>query len=156
MCCKDLRDDLAAPANCFGNSLICAENGRKFTIQLPKNSSETFCRVKVDGCVILEDAAQERCDFMFKRCRNEEVYFVELKGKDVEKGYSQIKSTIEFLRPKLKFQREKVSAFIIVSRSPLSSTRLQALRNEFVKKKYGHVLEVHSREWTHKIESKNP
>jgi len=107
--------------------------------------------VKVDGCVIPEDSASERCDFIFRRCQKEEFYFVELKGKDVEKGYSQIKSTIEFLRPKLKFQPEKVSAFIIVSRSPLSSTRLQALRNEFVKKKYGHVLEVHSREWTHKI-----
>ena len=156
MCCKNLCDDLAAPANCFDNSIVCAENGRKFSIQLPKNSSETFCRVNVDGCVIPEDSTLERCDFMFRRCQNREIYFVELKGKDVEKGYSQIKSTIEFIRPKLKFQPEKVSAFIIVSRSPLSSTRLQALRNEFVKKKYGHVLEVKAREYVHKIESKNP
>jgi len=106
MCCKNLHADLAAPAHCFDNSLVCAEKGRKFVIQLPKKSSETFCRVKVDGCVISEDSESERCDFMFRRCQKDEFYFVELKGKDVEKGYSQIKSTIEFVRPKIKLQPE--------------------------------------------------
>ena len=152
MCCEKLRETLDAPETCFDHRLSCSENGRKFAIQLPPKSKETFCRAKTDDCLISKESPLERCDFIFQRCENGDLYFVELKGKDVEKAFSQIKSTIEHYRPKLRFQPEHVTGFIIVSRCPVSSARLQILRNEFIKKKYGHTLEVHSREWTHKIE----
>lgn len=154
MCCEKLCTAFGAPEKCFDHLLSCEENGRKFSIQLPKKSAETFCRVKVYGCVIPKDSSQERCDFMFCRCSNEELYFTELKGTDVQKAFSQIKSTIDFARPKLKFKPEQVSGFIIVSRCPLSSAAIQKMRNEFKKKKYGQVLEVHTREWMHKVELK--
>lgn len=151
MCCKDLQTVLGAPAQCFDNKLACEENGRKFRIQLPRNSSETFCRVKIDGCLVSGHSDIKRCDYVFHRCHDGAYYFVELKGKDVAKACEQIMSAIDFLRPKLKFSPEKISAFVVASRSPLSSASVQVLRNEFRKKNYGHILEVRSREWTHKI-----
>lgn len=50
----------------------------------------------------------------------------------------------------LKFAKEQVFGFVIVSRNPIRSTEMQVLGNEF-RKKIGAKLEVHSREWTHKI-----
>lgn len=151
MCCEKLRIALNASEKCFDHLLSCEEKGQKFKIQPPKKSTETFCRIKVDGCLISNDSSQKRCDFIFRRCTNEEIYFVELKGKDVKKAFAQIKSSIEFFRPKLEFKQEQVVGFIISNRCP-SGPDVQKFKKEFKEKKYGQVLEVHSsREWTHKI-----
>ncbi len=151
MCCEKLRIALNASEKCFDHLLSCEEKGQKFKIQLPKKSTETFCRIKVDGCLIPADATQKRCDFMFWRCEKEEIYFVELKGKEIKKAVSQIKSTIEFARPKLKFKQEQAYGFIVSNRCPMASADIQKLKKDFKENKYGQVLEVHSsREWTHK------
>lgn len=152
MCCKKLRTAFGADSKCFDNLLSAKENGRKFSILLPKGSDEKFCRVTIDGCLIPKDSPQERCDFLFFRCKPTELYFVELKGKDVKKGVSQIKSTIEFVRPKLKFQQEQVTGFVISSRCPLSSAETQVLKSAFRKEKLGKTLEIHSSKWIHRIE----
>lgn len=77
---------------------------------------------------------------------------MELKGKEVKKASAQIKSTIDFLRPKLKLKQEQAFGFIISNRCPMASVEIQKLKKDFKDKKYGQVLEVHSsREWTHKI-----
>lgn len=152
MCCEKLRIALNASEKCFDHLLSCEEKGQKFKIQLPKKSTETFCRVKVDGCLVSDHSSSERCDFMFWRCDKEEIYFVELKGKEVKKASAQIKSTIDFLRPKLKLKQEQAFGFIISNRCPMASVEIQKLKKDFKDKKYGQVLEVHSsREWTHKI-----
>lgn len=152
MCCTKLRIAFEVPEKCFDHLLSCEEKGQKFKIQLPKKSGEAFCRIKVDGCLVSADASQERCDFIFWRCEKEEIYFVELKGKEIRKALAQIKSTIEFSRPKLKFRQEQVFGFIVSNRCPMASADVQKLKKDFKEKKYGQVLEIHSsREWTHKI-----
>jgi hypothetical protein len=150
MCCEKLRSELGGEQNHYDSRLSAHENRRKFVIQLPKNSSETFCRVKIDGGLIPAESNQERCDFMFLRCAKAEVFFVEMKGKAIKKAFSQIVETIEFARPKMKFEQNQVSGFIIASRVP-SGVEAQKLKKDFVEKKYGQTLAVHSREWTHKI-----
>ena len=139
------------PGDCFDNKLSCKEKGRQFQITFPKNAKETICRAKVDGCIIPKNSLQERCDYMFMRCVDEDIYFVELKGQGIKKAYSQIISTIEFARPLLKFKQEQVTGFIIGSRCPLASAEVQKLKKDFKSKKYGHLLEVHSRKWTHRV-----
>lgn len=156
MCCEKLRTAFEAPEKCFDNLLHCEENKRKFSIELPKKSTETFCRARLDGCIIDKNAPIERCDFMFLRCSNEDIYFVELKGSNIPKALAQIKSTIGYTRPKLNFQPDQITGFIVCSRCPLTSVEVQKLKKEFKEKKYGKTLEVHSREWTHKVELKQP
>ncbi|MFN4257428.1 MAG: hypothetical protein ACK4Q5_20705 [Saprospiraceae bacterium] len=149
-CLEKIRGLLEADAECFDGKLSAEENGRKFVIERPKASKEFFCRVKIDGCVVPKEADVERCDYLFHRCETGDVYFVELKGKDVEKGIAQIAASVAMLRPILQFGKEQIFGFVIVSRNPIRSAEMQVLGNEF-RKKIGAKLEVHSREWTHKI-----
>lgn len=150
-CVEKIRDLLKADVECLDGKLSAEENGRKFVIERPKGSKEAFCRVKIDGCAVPKEADTERCDYLFHRCETGDAYFVELKGKEVEKGIAQIAASVAMLRPILKFGKEQIFGFVIVSRNPIRSPEMQVIGNEF-RKKIGAKLEVHCREWTHKVE----
>lgn len=99
--------------------------------------------VKVDGCEINDGSI--RCDFL--HIANEIEYFIELKGQDLEHALEQIKSTITKLSSNPKTGK-KVS-YIICTRSPMSSSKIQNHKLEF-RKKYNSRLEIKSSPYTEK------
>jgi hypothetical protein len=71
---------IVAYSDCCTKSKVAAENGKRFEIV----SNEDFTRIRIDDCLIPSQQV-EKCDFGFVRHSNDEFYFVELKGKDVNK-----------------------------------------------------------------------
>ena len=70
---------ITACAKCCSNSKVASEKGKKFEIV----SNESFSKIKIDDCLIASNE-NKKCDFGFLRHLNEDFYFVELKGKDIE------------------------------------------------------------------------
>lgn len=87
MCCKKFVSPLGSKPDCFSNEASCIEQGRTFSIKKKKGNTESFCKIKVDGCLIRN---QTCCDYIFIRCKNPDFYFVELKkGSDVTRHLSK-------------------------------------------------------------------
>lgn len=85
-------DDLISSYSyCCQTKTVASENGKRFEII----SKEKFTRLNIDDCII-KSKETEKCDFGFVRHANEDFYFVELKGKNIEKAYDQIVTTINF------------------------------------------------------------
>ncbi len=146
MCCKDIIEETEANEDCFCNKTSAEENGRKFVIEIPKESKENFCRIEIDGCFITHENV-EKCDFVFVRCANDDTYYVELKGQKIKKAYSQITTTIKTHFPKPK---DKIFGFIVASRVPKAGQDINKLKKDFIKN-YGQKLEIGTKKYIHKI-----
>jgi hypothetical protein len=130
-------DFIAAHQNCCSKSNVASENGKRFEII----SSESFTRIRIDDCLIPSQQV-EKCDFGFIRHSTNEFYFVELKGKDINKAVSQIISTVKKFEDNfIKIPKEKCFGFIVSSRNPLSGTETNNLKQAFAKR-YGKILEI--------------
>lgn len=128
---------IEAHQNCCTKSKVASENGKRFEI----NSTEDFIRIRIDDCLITSKQFQ-KCDFGFVRHSNDEFYFVELKGKDVNTAFDQIISTINiFENTIIKIPKEKRYGFIVSSKNPLSGQQTNILKQTFAKK-YGKILEI--------------
>lgn len=155
MCCTEIQKAFDAKSVCFSQKVTSAkgEHGRQFLIELPKGSSDFFCRIKIDKCLIYS-TAEEKCDFVFRRCNNNhpDFYFIELKGKRIKKGYNQIISTIGHFRSKVILSKQQVFGFIVASevRSPKSNAEIQNLKKEFANK-HGVTLRIESSKLVHKV-----
>lgn len=114
--------------------VVFEENKSKLTIE-NKHRVEAS-KIKVDGCQITDGL---RCDFLY--IINGLEVFIELKGQDLDHALKQIKTTIEQLSNEPK-THPKIS-FIICTRVPLSSTKIQNLRLKF-KRDYSSDLVVQS------------
>lgn len=126
--------------DCCTKSKVASENGKRFEI----DSNEDFTRIKIDGCLIPSQQV-EKCDFGFVRHSNNEFYFVELKGKDINKAINQIISTISnFEENFIKIPKERRFGFIVSSKNPLVGQATNILKLEFAKK-YGKLLEIKNR-----------
>lgn len=104
---------------------VC-ENKSTFTII--NKSLFTINKVKVDGCYIKEG---KKCDYLFEIIDKEieEVFYVELKGKDISKAIEQLEHT---LRKCLALHQNKTkSCYIVASRVPKASTYTQKLKKSF-------------------------
>ncbi len=100
------------------------EKKRKFII---KNNSELIInQVKVDGCYITEGV---RCDYLFETI--DKVFYVELKGKDIEHGVEQLKATMAYC--KTEHKNSSKECHIVASRVPKASTQLQGMKVKFKK-----------------------
>lgn len=85
-------DDLISSCpDCCESKTTASENGKRFEII----SKEKFTRLKIDDCII-KSKETKKCDFGFVSHSNNDFYFVELKGKNIEKAYDQIVTTINF------------------------------------------------------------
>jgi len=94
-----------------------SENKRTFKIN--NKSIFTINKVTVDGCYIKEG---RKCDYLFEIIDNElkDVFYVELKGKDIEKAVIQLEATLRHC-----FHLHKNitrSCYIVASRVPKAST----------------------------------
>lgn len=126
-----------ANQHCCSKSKVASEKGKKFEIV----SKEDFTKIRIDDCLI-PSQDDEKCDFGFIRHSNNEFYFVELKGKDVKKAFSQIVSTIDnFENNFIRIAKDKRFGFIVSSKNPLVGQATSILKLEFAKK-YGKILEI--------------
>lgn len=107
--------------------------------------------VEVDDCEI---KAGKRCDFLLlhpvkKKSKNiDNEYFVELKGKAVKHGCEQLEASINRLSENAK--KKPKHAFIISSKSPLSSTEIQKIQRRF-KKELNTKLIIRNKQYTFKL-----
>lgn len=95
------------------NRRICVaeENGKKYEL---RNDSEIPVRkIKVDKC-LAQNEREKRCDFLMEVENLERVYFIELKGGDLNKAVNQIYSTIIYL--KKEFINYRIEARIVGSK----------------------------------------
>ena len=131
-------DDLiTAHQNCCSKSKAASENGKRFEI----DSNEDFTKIRIDDCLI-DSQEVEKCDFGFIRHSNNEFYFVELKGKDINKAFDQIVNTITIFETQfVKIPQGKRFGFIVSSKNPLSGAQNNNLKQAFAKK-YGKILEI--------------
>jgi len=129
----------AHPQCCMSNRVV-KEHGKRFEI----DSNENFTAIKIDGCVITSHEI-EKCDYGLHRTSNDDFYFVELKGKGIQKGFDQIVSTINYFEQNLiKIPQNKRIGIIISSKVP-SGTDVNNLKQAFAKR-HGRVLEIKNRE----------
>lgn len=127
--------------NCCTVSKVASENGKRF--EIIKN--ENFTRIRIDACLITSQEI-EKCDFGFVRHSNEEFYFVELKGSDIEKALRQIVSTINYFNNNfVNIPQHKRLGFIVSSKVPSAGTDINKLKQIFAKN-YGRVLEVKNKD----------
>ncbi len=134
-----LKELINVNQGCCTKSKVASEKGKRFEII----SSDTFTRIRIDDCLI-KSQTTEKCDFGFIRHQNNDFYFVELKGTNIQKAFNQIVSTINYFETNLiKVPYEKRFGFIISSSVPKSGTNVKKLKLEFAKN-YGKILEVKS------------
>ncbi len=103
--------------------ITCKENKRKITFLNPNKKS--ISKILVDGCQIIDGL---RCDYLITYDTRQE--FVELKGKNLEHAFKQLERTIDLLGKKNHQKR----AFVISSRSPLTSPVIQSQKLRFKRK----------------------
>ena len=90
---------------------IAYENGKKY--QLNNVSEIAIRKVKVDKC-LSQNIAEKRCDFLMNTDDLKRVFFIELKGGDLNKAVIQIYSTIVYL--KTEFLNYRIDARIVGSK----------------------------------------
>jgi hypothetical protein len=91
---------------------IAYENGKKY--QLNNVSGTTIRKVKSDKCLV-QNKDEKRCDFLMDSDDLKRVFFIELKGSDLNKAVNQIFSTILYL--KSEFMNYRIDARIVGSRN---------------------------------------
>lgn len=140
----DLDNLIVANTPCCSKSKVASENGKRFEI----SSQEDFTKIKIDGCLIALQNI-EKCDFGFVRHLNQQFYFVELKGKDIQKAYNQIVGTINYFNTHLiKIPKNMRFGFIISSYVPKAGISANILKQDFAKK-FGKKLEIKNKEFKH-------
>ncbi|WP_035694429.1 hypothetical protein [Flavobacterium soli] len=121
--------------DCCVNNKVANEKGKKFEI----DSKENFIKMRIDNCLIVNNQ-EKKCDFGFIRNLNDEFYFVELKGSDVEQAKKQIINTITYFEENIiKIPKDKRFGFVVSSKFPKSGSDVNNLIQDF-KKKYGKSL----------------
>lgn len=137
----NLDDLIAANINCCSKSKVASENGKRFEVV----SAEDFTKIRIDGCLITSQTV-EKCDYGFVRHSSQEFYFVELKGKEIQKAYNQIVETINYFTTNLiVIPKNMRFGFIISSSVPKAGINVNNLKQDFAKK-HGRKLEVKNRE----------
>src|SRR5665213_978686 len=90
---------------------VALENGKRY--ELNNISGVTIRKVKVDKCLD-RNAGEKRCDFLMDAADLKRVFFIELKGGDLNKAVNQIYSSIRYL--KSEFVNYRIDARIIASK----------------------------------------
>ena len=72
-----------------------SENG---CIHIGNNTKRHSIRkFRIDGDVVPKNSNEERCDYLLLNDTDEQAYYIELKGSDIEKAISQIENSIKLL-----------------------------------------------------------
>jgi ribosomal protein L25 (general stress protein Ctc) len=116
------------------------ENGK--SVRIINKESKEIKKVQIDckPCPI----KNEKCDFLVFETE-ESLFFIELKGKDIEKAVKQLESTLEFFNLK-SCKKTKKTLIVVCSRYPKASTKKQKLQLHFMKN-YGAKFDVKERNY---------
>lgn len=106
------------------SKIKCEEKTRKIIFNNP--SRLDIEKIEVDGCQITKG---ERCDFLVRNQQDE--YFIELKGGNIKKAFSQLTATIK----QLGLSEANRKSYVISSKMPLNSTDTQNMKLK-LKKQY--------------------
>ena len=135
---------IVAHRNCCTKNKVAKENGKRFEII----SNDDFTKIRIDGCLISTQET-EKCDFGFIRHSNNEFYFVELKGKEIQKAFDQIANTINhFQKHFISIPKDKKFGFIVSSSVPKAGIGANTLKQTFAKK-FGKILEIKNKDYKH-------
>lgn len=134
-------NDLIATYSAYcDKSKAASENNKQFKI----DSNEDFTRLRIDNNIITSSSI-EKCDYGFVRHSNDDFYFVELKGSDINKALNQIISTINYFNTNLiAIPKSKRLGFIVSSKVPSAGTDVNKLKQIFAKH-HGKILEIKNR-----------
>ena len=116
--------------------IVFTEN--KKTIRFKNPDQDEYIKVHIDGEAIKEG---ERCDYLLTSGNEKEEYFIELKGENIVKAASQLKTTIQNVG---EFTENRNSYIICTNVAPALTTKIQQFKQEFYKK-FSAKLEVKSR-----------
>jgi len=119
-----------------------SENKVSYTV-INENRQTAF-KYTVDGGLI-DDAKQEKCDYliMFPECMI--AFFVELKGQGWEKAVSQLENTVRLLCPSMSKYTPHLRAVVGRSAPKTNYVPLMKRRKDIVSRYSGATLEVRSR-----------
>lgn len=108
--------------------IVIAENKSRFELSNP-GRLEVF-KIQVDGCLLPQNL--EKCDWMFATEKpHKKAYYIELKGCDLDKAISQLKSTLNHTKEKFSdFDRE---CFAVTTRIPKHGASVRKKCLEFHK-----------------------
>jgi len=109
------------------NSPIELVTENKSTLRILNSNRLTFNKCKVDGCLIRNGI---RCDWLLTHDEAQRESYVELKGADVEHAVKQIVRSVQQLTSN---PRAKKTGYIICTRSPLSSPKIQLLSKRLLR-----------------------
>ncbi|MCH9739516.1 MAG: hypothetical protein K0U38_01555 [Epsilonproteobacteria bacterium] len=110
---------------------IVSVSENKRTFRIDNKSLLTINQVTIDGCYITSGL---KCDYLFEIISQsiDKVFYVELKGKDIEHGVKQLEATVNYCKSEHKSIPKE--CYIVASRVPKSSTSSQKLKKEFKRK----------------------
>jgi len=112
------------------------EGGKFFVIKNPLKA--TLHKTQVDGCLF--DEQVEKCDWIVSYDVNgKHAHYVELKGSDISKACSQLKSTLDLTREI--FSAHKKHCHIVCSRVPRGGPSSIEIMKKF-RRKCGHSLTI--------------
>lgn len=138
MCCDNCQERFGGDAaNYRIGTSVRGEHDRRFIIE-PKDKSERFCCVKLDGGII-DNSNYKKCDYLIMRCKTGEILLIEFKGHHITEGYHQIISAIE----SLDLSKDEVEGFIICSKVSIPMTKIQEMKDKF-RRSYGKRLNIYS------------
>lgn len=113
--------------------IVAEENKRKFIVSNPQR--KTVYRIKVDGCLIMEGV---KCDYLFEVDNPiSNVFYVELKGKDINHAFKQIEATVKFCKEAHQSKLIRKECHIVTSSSPNLLTTESLNLKVMLKKQYG-------------------
>lgn len=102
--------------------IVFEEKASKLTVLNASRKPTT--KVLIDGCQITNGI---RCDHLL--IEEEKENFIELKGTDIDHALEQLTRTIRLLS--FDFRKHPKRSFIICSRSPMSSAKIQGWQLKF-------------------------
>jgi len=129
--CQEFQENYRDCTDCSeGKRLVVEENKRKYILQNP--SKRKVCKVRIDGCVI-SSQTKRKCDYLMIVCELEDMYFIELKGKDLISAVEQLTETVKYFQAEFREIQGKVFARVVLSKVPMpksieSDSRVVALR----------------------------
>ncbi|WP_036566274.1 hypothetical protein [Oceanospirillum beijerinckii] len=109
MCCPYDRCSI----RCNDPKIVVKENKSRFEVS---NSKRKYVsKIQVDGCLF--DEKNEKCDWIIEYDDpSKKALFVELKGCDLDKAISQLKSTLNLTRKR--FNEHQKECYVVTTRIP--------------------------------------
>ncbi len=116
---------------------VIVKSENKSSVRIVNKKKEKIQVVTVDGCLI--GANEAKCDYLFNAIESGKVFYVELKGSDIDKALEQLKATIN--KTEAHFRGASMLAFISSSNIPSFQTTFQKKQKKF-RKDVGVIVSV--------------